>query len=120
MATAITGFPDATTTGVPAGTTLTAYTGPMTINTPGTVIDGKTINGGLIINADNVTIQNCKITYNTWWGIQASGGNITIQDCDIIGPGFGGDSNAGIVGTGTFLRNDISMSENGIVLDGRG
>ena len=27
------GMPDATTAGVPAGTTLTAYTGPMTITT---------------------------------------------------------------------------------------
>ena len=35
--------PDATNTGVPAGTTLTNYTGPTTITTNGTVIDGKII-----------------------------------------------------------------------------
>ena len=44
---ALFGMPDATTAGVPAGTTLTAYTGPMTITTPGTVIEGKIINGTL-------------------------------------------------------------------------
>ncbi|RVG79790.1 right-handed parallel beta-helix repeat-containing protein, partial [Sinorhizobium meliloti] len=38
-------FPNATDTGVPAGTTLTEYTGPMTITENGTVIDGMIING---------------------------------------------------------------------------
>src|SRR5262245_31364069 len=117
MATPIAGFPDASTTGVPAGTTLTPYTGPMEITTPGTVIDGKIINGTLQIHADNVTIENCKITYDSWWGVDAEGANnITIQDCDFVGPGLKGDSNAAILGSGTFLRNDISQSENGIVL----
>jgi hypothetical protein len=44
---ALFGMPDATTAGVPAGTVLTTYTGPMTITTDGTVIDGKIINGTL-------------------------------------------------------------------------
>jgi hypothetical protein len=112
------GFPTAETTGVPAGTVLTTYTGPMTITTDGTVIDGKIINGSLVIEADNVIIRNCKITYDSWWGVSAGGKNIVIQDCDITGPGYGGDSNSSIVGNGTFLRNDISQSENGILLDG--
>lgn len=54
-------FPDATNTGVPAGTTLTAYTGPSTISTAGTVIDGKTL-GCIRINAPGVTIRNSKIS----------------------------------------------------------
>ena len=37
------GFPNADNTGVPAGVALTPYTGPMTITTPGTVIDAKQI-----------------------------------------------------------------------------
>jgi Ca2+-binding RTX toxin-like protein len=53
------------------------------------------------------------------WGIDAEGaGNVTVKDCDIVGPGYNGDSNAAILGSGTFLRNDISRSENGIVLQG--
>ena len=56
------GMPDATTTGVPAGTTLTAYTGPMTITTNGTVIEGKIIDGATLrVLGDNVTIKNCVI-----------------------------------------------------------
>jgi len=112
-------FPNSTNTGVPAGTSLTAYTGPMTITTDGTVIDGKIITGTLRVTADNVVIKNSQINYSGMWGVDAEGANnITIQDSDIVGPGYSADSNAGILGSGTFLRNDVSKSENGIVLTG--
>src|SRR5262245_39356067 len=112
------GFPDSTTTGVPAGTALTTYTGPKTISTDGAVIENKIINGGLVVTGDNVTFKNCRIIYNGWWGIDAgTAKNLTVQDCDIIGPGYAAESNAGILGSGTFLRNDISQSTNGIVLE---
>lgn len=55
-------FPDATNTGVPAGTTLTAYTGPCTITTPNTVIDSKTINCSLSIQTTGVQITKSKVT----------------------------------------------------------
>lgn len=48
-------------TGVPAGTSLSAYTGPCTITTANTVIDKKTINCNLDIRAKNVTITNSKV-----------------------------------------------------------
>ena len=116
---ASTNFPDASTTGVPAGTTLTEYTGPMTITEDGTVIENQIINGSLRVTADNVTIKNCKIDFTGYWGVDAEGAqNLTIQDCDITGPGYAGTSNAAILGGGTFLRNDISKAENGIVLQG--
>ncbi|WP_052590798.1 hypothetical protein [Luteipulveratus mongoliensis] len=51
-------WPDASNTGVPAGTLLTAYTGPNTITVNGTVIDGKTVTGDLDIEASNVIIKN--------------------------------------------------------------
>jgi len=53
--------PGSSSTGVPAGTTLTAYTGPLTITTAGTVIDAKDITGALVIRAKGVTIRNSKI-----------------------------------------------------------
>jgi hypothetical protein len=58
------GFPDASNTGVPAGTTLSAYTGPCTITAAGTVIDSKTVNCPLAIQAANVTIRNSKVNGN--------------------------------------------------------
>ena len=42
-----TGWPDETNTGVPAGTTLTKYTGPCEITQKNTVIDAKTVNCAL-------------------------------------------------------------------------
>jgi hypothetical protein len=55
------GFPGADNTGVPAGTTLTAYSGPSTIKTPNTVIDGKTL-GCIDVSAPGVVIRNSKIS----------------------------------------------------------
>ncbi len=51
-------WPDASNTGVPDGVTLTNYTGPSKITTPGTVIDGKKVTSCLVIEANDVTIKN--------------------------------------------------------------
>jgi hypothetical protein len=48
-------FPSTANTGVPTGTRLTNYTGPMTIRSCGAVIDSKIINGDLTILAGNGT-----------------------------------------------------------------
>jgi hypothetical protein len=54
-------WPGPGNTGVPRGTQLTAYTGPCTISKAGTVIDAKTVNCDLSIQAANVTIKRSKI-----------------------------------------------------------
>lgn len=110
-------WPSASNTGIPAGVTLTNYTGPMTITTAGTVIDGKIINGSLVVKASNVTIKNSLIQNFGYYGVQGEGvANLTVQDCDIVGRGLAALSSAGIFASGTFLRNDVSQTENGIVL----
>jgi PKD repeat protein len=65
-------FPDATTTGVPAGTVLTDYTGPCTVTTAGTVIDSKTVNCDLVIHASNVQITRSKVNGQIWLDTDAS------------------------------------------------
>jgi hypothetical protein len=55
-------FPDATCTGVPAGTILTAVSGDMTITEANTVIDSKDIKGCVNVQAEGVTIRRSKIT----------------------------------------------------------
>jgi len=55
------GYPTLASTGVPAGTVLTPWTGSSVISTPGTVIDGKTL-GCIQIRALNVVIRNSRIT----------------------------------------------------------
>lgn len=56
-----TDFPDASSTGVPTGTTLKPYKGPQVITKAGKVIDGKLVAGGLVIRAANVVIRNSRI-----------------------------------------------------------
>ncbi|MGK9145997.1 hypothetical protein KXS11_00005, partial [Plantibacter flavus] len=50
--------PSATTTGVPAGTSLTRFDGDITVTEAGTVIDGLDIHGFVNVKAPNVTIKN--------------------------------------------------------------
>jgi hypothetical protein len=54
-------FPSALTTGVPSGTSLTAYTGPGTVSTANTTITGKTI-GCINVTAPGVIIRNSRIS----------------------------------------------------------
>jgi hypothetical protein len=54
-------FPDASNTGIPAGTSLTTYTGANPVTSNGTTITGKIFSGSncpLVITAINVTISN--------------------------------------------------------------
>jgi hypothetical protein len=71
-----TGYPDASNTGVPAGTTLTAYTGPSTISTPNTVISGKTM-GCINVVAEGVVIRNSRIS--------CSGSAVNVNDPVLYG-----------------------------------
>lgn len=57
----VTGWPNASNTGVPAGTVLTAYTGPCRITVPNTVIDAKQVNCTLTIATTGVKITRSKI-----------------------------------------------------------
>jgi hypothetical protein len=87
------GYPDATNTGVPAGTTLTA-SGDVSVRTNGAVISSLDIQGGAIdVLASNVTIQKLRIRNSATWGIIVRNGstNVTIQDVEIHGadPGAG-------------------------------
>jgi chitodextrinase len=57
------GYPDPAygNVGVPAGTNLTP-SGSITVSTAGTVINGLNVTGEIDVNANNVTIQNTKVT----------------------------------------------------------
>ncbi len=85
------GYPDATNTGVPPGTTLTP-SGSRTVTGNGTVLSGLEITGTVTVAADNVTIEDSRI-------VKTSGGSgsyavilnsgaegFTIRDSEISGP----------------------------------
>lgn len=73
-------FPGPSNTGIPSGTTLTAYTGPCTITTPNTAISAKSINCDLSIQASNVTISNSKISTGN---ISVDSGSLTLKDSEV-------------------------------------
>jgi hypothetical protein len=58
------GYPDATNTGVPAGTALTAKTGDMHVSSPGTTIKDIALDGTIDVEADNTTIEASEIIVN--------------------------------------------------------
>lgn len=78
-----TGWPGPSNTGVPPGTALTAYTGPCTITAAGTVIDAKTIDCDLIIQAANVTITRSRITGSVSTDEESTGYSFTISDSQV-------------------------------------
>lgn len=110
--------PDETNTGVPAGTTLTAYTGPTTITTAGTVIDGKIITSQLNVNANNVTIKNSKLGPGGYWAVLV-GDNVTgtkILHSEVYAPN-GGYTGIGM-GDGIVCATHIHGYENGLTIGG--
>ena len=54
------GYPDASNTGVPAGTTLTPFSGDLIIATPGSTVSGMDVSGVIRIQAPGVTVENSK------------------------------------------------------------
>ena len=81
-------FPGPNNTGVPAGTQLTAYTGPCLITTANTVIDKKIVNcDRLDVHAQGIVITNTQINGrvyvdDTWCG----NSSFTITDSTVITP----------------------------------
>jgi len=61
------GYPDATNTGVPAGTSLRP-SGPLTVSDDGATLTGLRITGSVTVDADDVTIEDSRI-------VQPSGGS---------------------------------------------
>ena len=92
------GYPDPTNTGVPAGTSLTA-SGSITVSTAGQVISGKDVTGQIYVNANNVTIENSRVTQTGNCGTTNTCGNYAIR------------VNSGV--SGTVIRNVETRTEAG-------
>jgi len=68
---------------VPAGTTLTAYTGPCTITTANTVIDARTVNCSLIIRTTGVQITRSRVNGSVSNGTETNT-SFLIADSEIV------------------------------------
>jgi len=71
--------------GVPAGTVLTAYTGPCTITAAGTVIEAKTVTcSTLDIRAANVIIRKSMLQDVDVTDANSAGASFTIEDSTVV------------------------------------
>ncbi len=79
-------FPDASNTGVPAGTTLTA-SGPLIVTTNGAVIDALDVSGRIRIQANDVTIKRSRITGGVPYQVRIDSGftGTVVEDSELIG-----------------------------------
>lgn len=76
------GYPTINSTGVPAGSFLTAR-GELIANTPNAVYTNLRISGCVQVRAANVTIRNSIITGPCFYGIDMQSGSLNIQDSEI-------------------------------------
>ena len=114
-------FPNASNTGVPAGTSLTAYAGPSTITTNGTTVDSKTITSCIVIEADNVTFTKCSFSSaGCFWLILNDwdqGTGLVIEDCSFNGLGnLSGDSCVNVANA-TVRRCNFQGTPDGVKLN---
>jgi hypothetical protein len=80
-------FPNASNTGVPAGTVLTP-SGDITVTVAGTVIDSKLVTGCIFVQANNVTIKNTKVLGGNCYEpihITEPYSGLVVQDTEIDG-----------------------------------
>ncbi|MGV8978127.1 MAG: hypothetical protein ACOH17_08795 [Cellulomonas sp.] len=116
------GRPGASSTGVPAGTTLTPSAG-LQITTANQVIDGADITGQVTIEAPGVVIKNSRIHGDDVYGILVRSGSVTITDTEIFGfeNGIAGDSWTAlrvnvhsVYGDGMKFGDDVTLQDSWI------
>ncbi len=113
-----TSWPSASTTGVPAGTQLTAHSGDITVTTAGTVIKGMDVSGCINVRAANVTIIDTRVRGNCNYVVGSYSTGLTIEDSEVDGMNSAGAS-VGIGYAGfTALRVNVHGSQDGINANG--
>lgn len=131
-------WPDETTTGTSGA--LTAVPGTATsgtgwawqagdnyvlVNGTGVTVSDLDVSGPIVVNADNVTVSNCKVTSTDSMGIQVlNADNVTVEDCECAGSGdenSAGQNMVWIDGSNncTVQRCNLHSGENGIMVSGQ-
>jgi len=128
----VTGFPNASTTGVPAGTVLRKVPSEVSsgigwtwdVNAgmvradDGAVLDALDIAGGIEVYGTNVTISRVRaVVKGNWWVIGVRGGTATVKDSTLSGNGSRVEVGIkDVCGCSdiTVLRNDIADWTSGI------
>ncbi|MFC4784706.1 hypothetical protein ACT8ZV_09540 [Nocardioides sp. MAHUQ-72] len=90
----------------------------MTVNAPGTTIDGLDVRGQIKIRADDVTIRDTRVTDGGWIVIDVAPGvtGTRVEDVEVNGRGQrGSPGSVGIAGTATIRNTEIRGVENGVI-----
>jgi hypothetical protein len=111
------GYPDASNTGIPVGTSLKLHNTDFTTSSNGQLVDALDIRGSLIINHTGVTVTRCRVSEWSVFGMLCeSPHTVTITDSHIEG---GVNPGTCVYNSGyTFLRCDIEGAENGFDIGG--
>jgi hypothetical protein len=106
------GFPDATNTGVPAGTVLTSSSG-FTASTNGVTYDKLDISGQVVVTADNVTLKRSRVRTTSTWPVKVTGKNFMLVDSEV--DGMNADDGACVAWNGfTVLRANLHGCGDGV------
>jgi hypothetical protein len=107
-------FPNASTTGVPSGVTLTPSPGNLTLDTPGQTADALDITGWVYINANNVTLKRSRIRVGNQTNLYIASGlsGVLVEDVEIDGMDTSG-TGVNISSGATCRRLHIHSTENG-------
>jgi hypothetical protein len=81
-------YPDATSTGVPAGTVLKP-SGPLRVTANGTVVEGFDVTGEITVEADHVTIRDVRIRGTGGPLVVLHGTGLVVEDSELDGRGGG-------------------------------
>jgi hypothetical protein len=108
------GYPDASNTGVPAGTTLTPYNADFYTSSNGQVIDALDIHGSLIVSHTGVTVTRCRISQWSIFGVDCEVGAHSLTMSDSMVDGGVGPGTCVVNSNFTLLRCDIKGAENGL------
>jgi hypothetical protein len=110
------GLASAATTGVPAGARLTP-SGSVTVDEPGTVIEGLDIEGSLTIRASDVTVRNTRVHGSDFQLVKIEDGatGVRIRRVEVDGEGAGPGSSGIVGGSPTIVRTRVTGVENGFV-----
>lgn len=78
-------WPYTDNTGLTNPNNLTIVNGDTTITATGAIVQNLDVRGTLTIQADNVTVRNCRVWIGAFWGIVVVSGysGILIEDCEI-------------------------------------
>lgn len=112
------GWPNASNTGVPAGTALSIVNGDLTVTQAGAIIDAKDVRGKIYVRANNVTIKRTKATGGIQIRSDLGNTGLVIEDTE-MGPSSGSGGDDGIsFDNYTCVRCNIHNFSDGGKLNG--